>query len=566
MIYIPFLRSLVFGCFLLLNTLWAIASSPKREVRAVWLTTLSGLDWPTTYAHGRAGIQAQKEELCDLLDRLQAAGINTVLLQTRIRGTVIYPSALEPWDGCLSGTPGKAPGYDPLAFAVEESHRRGMELHAWVVAFPVCSQTVARQLGKQAFHRKHPELCQRTGDRWMMDPGVPETADYLARLCGEIAANYDVDGIHLDYIRYPEKEIPFNDRTTYNRYGQRQNKAEWRRNNVTRCVTRIHRTVKTLKPWVKMSCAPVGKAEDLSRYSSRGWNAYHAVSQDAQGWLRNGLMDMLFPMMYFRGDHFYPFALDWTEQAEGRPIVPGLGIYFLSPKEKDWPLSTITQEMEFLRTIGAGGQAFFRSRFFTDNLKGLYRYTQRFYTRPALTPALTWEDSSIPETPTDLRRIPSTGRITLEWTPATTSDKRGIRYNVYRSDRYPVDTEDAANLIRANLQQANCELPAWTPENRHAYYAVTAMNRFGNESLPATSTPPIRPTADTRLLPNNGKTVSLPAGDADKVIVTDMTGQTVCAQSYRTELPIGHLASGFYRVGSLNKKGRSFHLGCFIKK
>ena len=110
---------------------------PKREVRAVWLTTIGGLDWPKTYAHTPRTIEKQKQELCTLLDQLQKVNMNTVLLQTRIRGTVIYPSQYEPWDGCVSGKPGSSPGYDPLQFAIEECHKRGMECHAWVVSVPV---------------------------------------------------------------------------------------------------------------------------------------------------------------------------------------------------------------------------------------------------------------------------------------------------------------------------------------------------------------------------------------------------------------------------------------------
>ena len=110
---------------------------PKHEVRAVWLTTIGGLDWPHSYAQSARSIEKQKAELVDLLNRLHRANINTVLLQTRIRGTVIYPSVFEPWDGCCSGVPGKSPGYDPLQFAIEECHKRGMELHAWVVTIPL---------------------------------------------------------------------------------------------------------------------------------------------------------------------------------------------------------------------------------------------------------------------------------------------------------------------------------------------------------------------------------------------------------------------------------------------
>ena len=109
---------------------------PKHEVRAVWLTTIGGIDWPHSYAQSSYSAEKQKKELTDILDLLQQAKINTVLIQTRVRGTMIYPSAYEPWDGCLSGFPGRSPGYDALQFAIDECHKRGMELHAWVGNHP----------------------------------------------------------------------------------------------------------------------------------------------------------------------------------------------------------------------------------------------------------------------------------------------------------------------------------------------------------------------------------------------------------------------------------------------
>lgn len=112
------------------------ATHPKYEVRAVWLTTIGGIDWPHSYAYNGTGIEKQQRELIQILDQLKQANINTILLQTRVRATTIYPSAIEPWDGCLSGHPGASPGYDALKFAIDECHKRGMECHAWVVTLP----------------------------------------------------------------------------------------------------------------------------------------------------------------------------------------------------------------------------------------------------------------------------------------------------------------------------------------------------------------------------------------------------------------------------------------------
>ena len=169
------------------------------------ITTLGGLDWPSQKATSPAGIERQKKELCNILDKLQEANFNTVLFQTRLRGDVIYPSALECFAESLTGHTGQNPGYDPLKFAIEECHRRGMEIHAWMVAIPIGNKRQVGLQGKQSVVRKHPELCKQFRGSWYLDPGNPGTAGYLSLMVREIVANYDIDGIHLYYIRYPEQ-------------------------------------------------------------------------------------------------------------------------------------------------------------------------------------------------------------------------------------------------------------------------------------------------------------------------------------------------------------------------
>ena len=452
-----------------------VSEQVRYEVRAVWLTTLMGLDWPGQPATTPAGVQCQQRELCNMLDRLQAAGINTVLFQSRLRASTTYASAYEPWDACLTGTPGRDPMYDPLAFAVEECHRRGMECHAWVVAFPICKVSTARKLGKRALPAKHPELCRRSGDAWMMDPGVPGTALYLANLCREIAERYEVDGIHLDYIRYPERGIPFNDTPTYRRYGRGKPKAAWRTENVDRCVKAIRDAVKSVRPWIKLSCSPVGKYADLARYSSFGWNARDAVNQDAQRWLRMGWMDMLFPMMYFDGIHYYPFLADWKENDAGRPVVPGLGIYFLNKAQKNWPLLNVQRQMNVARHEGLGGQAFFRTRFLLDNEKGLYNWLcSDFYLQPALVPPMVWHDSVPPAHPEVEQRMEGM-RLHLSWKPV--ADHTPVTYNVYRIDSLHGDA-----LLATRLRQTHFEKLLTLPALKHSRYVVTAVDAYGNES------------------------------------------------------------------------------------
>lgn len=470
----------VVGCVMLWGALGAM-STPKYEVRAVWFTTLQGLDWPSAHATTRAGVEQQKKELRERFDALAQAGINVVLFQTRLRATVIYPSSIEPWDAVMTGSVGRAPlDFDPLAFAIEEAHARGMELHAWIVAFPAMKAKVAKVLGKRGLPQRQPHLMQLAGEEWVMNPGVPETADYLAALCREVTERYDIDGIHLDYIRYPEHTVPFNDATTYRRYGRGQPKAAWRRANVTRVVQAVHAAVRSVKPWVKLSCSPIGKYADLTRYRAGGWNARDAVFQEAQRWQQEGYMDWLFPMMYFQKNHFFPFALDWKEQSGGKPIVPGLGIYFLSTKEKDWELTTITRELHFLRQIAAGGQAFFRSRFLTDNTKDIYRFLKdEFYAYPALVPPLSWVDSLPPLSPVVVVEEKN-GRYALSFTrPADTHS-----FNVYVEDTRGGNLKEHRLLARRLTASQFTYAPALRPTQRLSFW-VTAVDRFGNESVPA---------------------------------------------------------------------------------
>lgn len=447
--------------FLLLGALTSFAQ-PKYEVRAVWLTTIGGIDWPSTFAHDGMGIEAQKQQLCQMLDRLKKAGVNTVLLQTRVRATTIYPSDIEPWDGCLSGKPGVSPGYDALQMAIDESHRRGMELHAWVVTIPVGKWNT---YGCKRIRQRYPSLIMKIGDEGYMNPESYLTADYLTNICQEITERYDIDGIHLDYIRYPE---------TW--------KGKMSADNITRIVRAISGRVKTFKPWVKMSCSPIGKYDDLSRYRSNGWNARRRVAQDAQSWLREGLMDQLYPMMYFQGNNFYPFAIDWQENSYGRTIVSGLGIYMLDPKEGRFQLPEIKRQLNVTRQNGIG-HCYFRAKFLLNNIKGVYDYVAWFDRLPALIPPMTWAQSIEPTAPTSLEVRHTKQGDQLNWNGAQDrSDGPYLIYNIYASKEKPVDITNPANLIATRHLWQTLFVPHDAQKSQRYYYAVTAVDRYGNES------------------------------------------------------------------------------------
>lgn len=532
----------------LLLLLPVIGRAQKYEVRAVWLTTIGGIDWPRT-----RGAEAQKRELSATLDRLQHAGINTVLLQTRVRGSVIYPSMIEPWDMCMTGRHGQSPGYDPLQFAIDECHRRGMELHAWVVTLPVGKWTEQRC---KDFVKKNPGLVKHVGDAGFMNPEDSRTGDYLARICSEIVERYDVDGIHLDYCRYPDG------------WKIRVSRSQGRE-HITNIVRKISQSVKHLKPWVKMSCSPVGKFDDLARYKSGGWNAYTAVCQDAQGWLRQGLMDQLYPMMYFRDNQFFPFLIDWQENSYGRTIGAGLGIYFLDPHEGRWQLSDVTRQLSNMRSEGVG-QCYFRSKFLTDNIKGIYDYVCRHNIQPALVPPMTWAGVPVPQAPKDLYL---TKNGTLWWRTSeaqqSTATSSPLHYNIYASRQYPVDTSKPENLVAVRVSKQQLQVPSGL------YYAVCAVDRYGQESAPRQLAGQLqqsrpreshldieRTDGNWLYLPVKGQTL-----DAEYVVIETLQGQQLMTRPYRgTRLNISKLPDGLYVLRSLGRKGVSHRIGQFSIK
>lgn len=470
---------------------------PLRETRAVWLTTIGGLDWPRIQATDARSRERQKQELIRILDQYQRANINTVIFQTRVRAALLYPSKIEPWELSLTGVAGKDPGYDPLAFCIDECHKRGMELHAWVVCIPIGTKERQAKYGAASLTKKRPELVKTAkGGEMFMIPGKPETADYIASICKEIVENYDVDGISLDYIRYPESIYNFSDENLYPRSSS-QSKADWKRENITRIVRRVHDVVKPIKPWVKLSSSPIGKYKDTSRYSAGGWNGYNAVWQDPILWLKEDWQDLLFPMMYFTGNNYYPFLFQWAEMANGHPICPGLGIYFLDPREGRWTLNEVRAEMHTARNSGIGGIAFYRGEFLTNNTKGIYDTTcDEFFPYPALTARMTWMgDTLAPPSPTSLyykdgtlhweshtlSNSPCEGEDSIRKVPSPLGeDGRGPLYNIYGSNTYPVDVTKAENLLAARVTDTQWQLNARAQKVRH--YAVTAMDRLGNES------------------------------------------------------------------------------------
>ncbi|WP_075556364.1 family 10 glycosylhydrolase [Parabacteroides timonensis] len=472
---------LLFLVLLLLHPVGAV-ESPKHEIRAVWLTTVYGLDWPKKPATTEAGRKAQQQDLCNILDRLADANFNTVFLQVRLRGDVIYRSAIEPASKTFSGKYGTMPGYDPLAFAIEECHKRGMECHAWFVTFPVGTEKAVKEQGKLSVVKRHPKLCKRHNGEWYLDPGVPETADYILSLVKEVVNGYDIDGIQFDYIRYPEQAKSFPDKAVHNKYGKSQKLSDWRRENINKMVYRIYDWVKQVKPWVQVSSSPLGKYNRIERVPNAGWTAYESVFQDPKMWMQKGKQDMIVPMMYYLHENFFPFVDNWVENCNGRLVVPGLGAYRMEKNEADWTVNDITDQIDYSRYYGGAGCTFFRCENVLDNSKGLYNELKdNYYKYPAQLLPLTWLSDRVPAAPAEIHVEKEGSDLKLSWQKPPV-EKEDLTYTVYYSLTDSIDTASAKSILATGVRDTVLYLPVAPNAERGYSFSVSASTRYHIES------------------------------------------------------------------------------------
>lgn len=548
--------------FFFLLPLFAVAQhnfSPKYEYRAVWLTTIENLDWPTTLVRTPADTMWQKAELVSILDSLQRLNVNTVLLQTRVRGDVIYPSRIEPFAALLTGVHGKDPGYDPLAFAIEECHKRGMQLHAWIVTLPLGKDEYVSKQGSRSVVRKNRALCTHYKGAWYLEPGNPAVAGYITGIVEEIVSNYNVDGIHLDYVRYPDRTNGYPDASLHRRHGRGMSQAAWRRSNITRIADSVYSCVKALKPWVRVSCAPLGKYDDLTRYNSLGWNAHDAVFQEAQAWMRNGIMDILFPMLYYNGNNFYPFVLDWQENSFGRHVVPGIGIYRLLPEYGGWPSVEIERQLNTSRSAGTVGTAMFRAKHILSGTAGGYALYSRFYRTPALVPPMDWAGDA-PVALDALTALRDERGVRLSWQEVAAEEGfPSVVYNVYASLGDSVDTGNPENIVAVGVSDT-CFI--WNCRTRAPFaLAVTAVNAYGIESEPA------------RVF-CSGRESSVVCGDIElpepssfgwRLEVTDIYGRKIYYGRYSTRVIVDGLQAGRYTLKVYNRHGELLYTRNFAR-
>ncbi len=325
----------------------AVAAWPAapREFRAAWVATVANIDWPS-----KPGLSAevQRAEALAIVERARAIGLNALILQVRPAGDAIYPSTLEPWSEYLSGEQGRSPGvageaaWDPLAFWVDEAHRRGLELHAWFNPYRARAPSAKSPLVLPHLALRRPALVKRYGDFLWMDPSAPEAMAHTLAVVADVLRRYDVDGVHIDDYFYPYPvpvpggngaEQPFPDDEAYAAYrlaGGALARDDWRRANVDALVQALYRTTRDIRPCARVGISPFGLGRPDRRPAGiSGFSQYDKLYADAERWLAQGWLDYLAPQLYWpiaRAAQAYPVLLDyWAGQNTARRhLWPGL--------------------------------------------------------------------------------------------------------------------------------------------------------------------------------------------------------------------------------------------------
>jgi uncharacterized lipoprotein YddW (UPF0748 family) len=343
-------------------------------MRGVWLTTVSRLDWPpvssVNVSSAALRISQQQQALKDKLDKLKSLGINTVFFQVKPDATALWPSKILPWSDMLTGKIGQDPGYDPLQFMLDEAHKRGIKVHAWFNPYRVLvntkASTVAELNRTVSLHPAsvfvlHPDWIRTSGDRFVLDPGIPEARDWITSIVSEVVARYPIDGVQFDDYFYTESPgSALNDNQTYSRYGQGfASKADWRRHNTQLLIEQVSRTIKQLKPDVQFGVSPAGVWRNISHdpagSATRGAAAYDESYADTRRWVQQGLLDYIAPQLY------WPFARDaarydvlanwWANVVKNTPtkLYIGVALYKIgepSKMEPDWMIEGGVPELK----------------------------------------------------------------------------------------------------------------------------------------------------------------------------------------------------------------------------
>ena len=477
-----------------------MSSGVKREVRSVWMATVWALDWPSS----TSSTTAQKNEMVKYLDVLQKNNFNAVYFQVRTMSDAFYKSSYEPWSSYLTGTRGKDPGWDPLAFVVEECHKRGMECHAWVNPYRFSTGSNWSTAQDQALKSAGMLLAYTKSDgktTTILNPGLESVRKRIVDVCKEIISNYDVDGLVFDDYFYPEG-IPVTssagDYDLWQESGASMTFGDWRRNNVNQMVADVYKMVQHQKPYVRFGISPAGAACTSAAVAAKhgidrcpvasDWQ-YDGIFSDPVAWLEAGTIDYISPQLYWKTNHktnpFGPMAKWWSYVAKhfGRHHYASHSISFLNSSNTTSDWEEIGKQVQFSRDYTeneAPGAVFYSAAYVTGKKQsgfGEWLQVNKFQNK-ALTPAIDWKKS-------DLEKV-QVSALSKRATVLSWAGVDNVRYSVYAvPESVNVETLDS-NIPAEYLLGVSYKTTYTMPDDKKSgyNYAVCVLDRYGNEYEP----------------------------------------------------------------------------------
>ncbi len=472
----------------------------KYEWRAAWISTVSNIDWPS-----KPGLdsESQKKELIEYLDLFDSLNFNAVVLQIRPTADAFYNSEYEPWSLFLTGDQELAPTpyYDPLKFAIEQAHKRGIELHAWLNPYRIVSDTSQlKELAKNHIYNLHPEYFVKHGSRCYFDPAFPESREFVTKVVADIVRRYDIDGIHFDDYFYPDNDfIDTLSFALHNRGYELEDKDAWRRENVDLLVEEISNTVKGLKPYVKFGISPFAvwrnkkedpRGSDTHVYHYTNYDNLHA---DVLKWMENKWVDYILPQLYFSmGYEKLDFLIIkdwWRDNAYNTPLYAGLGSYRLAedaPNESFRTNKEIANQIDTIRnTSGYNGFCFFTANNFRDNKLDINSVIVEKFKYPAIPPKILADNQkySTATPPTNATTIITTNKdkskkVELKWQPFN-GTYMSVIYRAKRDEKPEIDNPQ--NII--DIIDGNSYICTDIDAAEYDYY-ITTLSRYAKESVP----------------------------------------------------------------------------------
>ena len=465
---------------------------PKREFRGAWIQAVNG------QFIGMSTEELQ-QTLTSQLNALQQAGINAIIFQVRPEADALYMSYYEPWSRYLTGTQGVAPEpyWDPLQWMIEECHRRGMELHAWINPYRAKTKGT-KELGIKHPYKSNPERFVHYDEMLIFNPALQENRDYICTIVTDIVKRYDIDGLHIDdyFYPYPTPGLEFDDEQSFKADPRGfTDKGDWRRDNVNLLIEQLHHTIRNVKPWVKFGISPFGiyrnQKNDPEGSATNGLQNYDDLYADILLWIDKGWVDYTIPQLYWEIGHKaadYETLIEWwAKHANGRPLYIGQDV-MRTTKAADIANPTQHQQahkMQLQRSYDAiGGSCQWPASAVAENVGGYATALNKEYHRwLALQPQYPFMDNKAPRNVKALDIIWTDEGPVLCWTAPKYKNEmnRPTKYVVYRfSKGEKIDLKDATKIVGFTQQTF---LPLTYQGGKSKYtYVVTALDRLHNES------------------------------------------------------------------------------------